>query len=415
MARNLEMLEGMRVLDLTNDTGYLCGRILADLGADVVKVERPCGDPGRRLGPFYHDDPDPEKSLYWFAYNMNKKGITLDIETSDGRELFKKLVAKADIVVESFAPGRMAQLELDHDVLSAVNPRIILTSISPFGQAGPYHTFKGSDLVLMGMAGFMSTCGDPDRAPLRISFPQSSLFAGAQAAAGTMIAYYSQLNTGVGQRVDISAQESISWTSGGFAFFYLLGILLTRAGQYRVGLSTSARQRLLWPCKDGWVTFQIYGGKFGAKSNRALVDWMNSEGYSSDFQKNVEWETFDMAQVTQEIMTKIEEPIAAFFMAHTKAELEAGAIQRDIMFYAASDMEDVYNSPQFRARDYWVEVQHPELNTAITYPGDWAKFSGFKMKHTRAPLIGEHNSEIYKGELGLSDDDLALFKQAGVV
>jgi crotonobetainyl-CoA:carnitine CoA-transferase CaiB-like acyl-CoA transferase len=142
---------------------------------------------------------------------------------------------------------------------------------------------------------------------------------------------------------------------------------------------------------------------------------MDSEGYASDYQKGIEWDKFDMAQVTQEVMTQIESPIAAFFMAHTKAELEAGAIKRDIMFYAAADMEDLYNSEQLKARDFWAGVHHPELNDKLTYPGAWAKFSNFNMKFTRAPLIGEHNSEIYKGELGLSDNDLLLYKQAGVI
>jgi crotonobetainyl-CoA:carnitine CoA-transferase CaiB-like acyl-CoA transferase len=409
------MLGGMKILDLTDDNGYLCGRMLGDLGAEVIKLEKPGGDPGRRLGPFFHDEPDPEKSMYWFAYNINKKGITLDIETADGKDIFRKLVARADAVVESFPPGYMNSIGLDYEELSKINPSIILTSISPFGQNGPYHHFKGTDIVLMAMSGFMYTCGDPDRAPLRIGFPQANLFAGAQASAGTMIAYYHQVSTGVGQLVDISAQEAAAWTSGGFGFPYLLGIVLTRAGQYRVGLSTSAKQRLLWPCKDGWVTFQVYGGKFGGKSNRALVQWMDSEGFATDFQKSLDWANFDMAQVTQEIMTKIEEPIAAFFAAHSKAELETGAIARDIMFYAAADMEDVCNSPQLKARNYWAEVQHPELGTAITYPGQWAKFSDFQMSFSRAPLIGEHNVEIYKRELGMSDGELILYKQAGVI
>src|SRR5262249_28678283 len=140
-------MSAYRVLDLTDEKGYFCARILGDLGADVLKIERPGGDPVRHIGPFYKDDPDPEKSLHWFAYNLNKRGITLDIEKEAGRELFKKLVQKADFVVESFPVGYMEQLGLGFDMLSALQPRIIMTSISHFGQSGPYKNYKGSDLV----------------------------------------------------------------------------------------------------------------------------------------------------------------------------------------------------------------------------------------------------------------------------
>ena len=145
------LLGSLRVLDLTSEKGYLCGRMLADLGADVVKIERPGGDMGRRLGPFYHDIPHPEKSLYWFAYNASKRGITLDIETTDGRELFKRLVMTADVIIESFPVGYMDKLGLGYEALSRINRGIIFTSISPFGQSGPYSSFKDSDIVLVSM------------------------------------------------------------------------------------------------------------------------------------------------------------------------------------------------------------------------------------------------------------------------
>jgi benzylsuccinate CoA-transferase BbsE subunit len=410
-----EMLDGMRVLDLADERGYLCGRLLADMGADVIKIEKPCGDHGRRLGPFYHDQADPEKSLYWFAYNLNKRGITLDIETADGKAIFLKLVATADALVESFAPGYLDGLGLGYPVLSKINPRIILTSISPFGQNGPYSNFKGSDIVLMAMGGYMYTCGDPDRPPLRVGFPQADLFGGAEGAAGTMVAYYHQQITGEGQQVDVSTQDAVTWTSGGHGFWALNGIILGRAGSYRAGLSSMARQRQLWKCKDGDVTFQIYGGKFGAKSNRALIKWMDSKGYASDFQKSMDWDNFDMSQLTQDIMDKIEQPIATFFLAHSKNELEEESIKRDIMFYPVSDMEDAYNSVQLKARNFWTGVEHPELGSTITYPGAWSLSTDYKMHFKKAPLIGEHNTEIYKGELGFSDNDLIMLKQAGVI
>jgi crotonobetainyl-CoA:carnitine CoA-transferase CaiB-like acyl-CoA transferase len=202
------LLEPYRVLDLTDAKGLLCGKILADLGADVIKIERPGGDPARNIGPFYHGIPHPEKSLFWFAYNANKKSITLNIESTDGQELLKKLVAKTNIVLESFTPGYMESLGLSYEKLTSVNRQLIMVSISAFGQTGPYKDYKASDIVLVAMGGSMYLYGDSDRPPVRISFPQAYLHASADAAVASVIALYYQQVIGEGQHVDVSAQES---------------------------------------------------------------------------------------------------------------------------------------------------------------------------------------------------------------
>ena len=183
------LLAPFRALDITDEKGFLCGKVLGDLGADVIKIEKPGGDPARSIGPFYHDIPDPEKSLYWFAFNMNKRGITLDIETADGQQIFKKLATTADFVIGSFPPGYMDKLGLGYSALSEINPQTIVTSITPFGQTGPYQDFKGSDIVAMAMSGLMYLIGDPDRPPVRISFPQAYLHAGVEGAVGSMVAH----------------------------------------------------------------------------------------------------------------------------------------------------------------------------------------------------------------------------------
>src|SRR3990170_3305135 len=163
------MLSPYRVLDLTDEKGLLCGKILGDLGADVIKIERPGGDPARRIGPFYHDEPHPEKSLFWFAFNTSKRGITLNIETADGQEIFKRLVQTADFVIETFPPGYLAKLGLGYSDLEKINPGIILVSITPFGQTGPYKDWKGADIVAWATGGDMAPWGEPDRPPIRIS------------------------------------------------------------------------------------------------------------------------------------------------------------------------------------------------------------------------------------------------------
>ena len=177
------LLPKIRVLDLTDEKGFLCGKILGDLGADVIKIEKPGGDPSRRIGAFYHDIPDPEKSLYWFAYNNNKRGITLSIETRRGQDIYKELIRNADIIIESFPPGYMDQLGLGYSMCSEMNPRLIMISITPFGQTGPYRDYKGCDIVCMAMSGFMYICGDGDKPPVRAIAPQAYLNAAADGAA----------------------------------------------------------------------------------------------------------------------------------------------------------------------------------------------------------------------------------------
>src|SRR6266571_8957133 len=172
------ILAPYRVLDLTDESGFLCGKILADLGADVIKIEAPGGDAARMLGPFPGDKPDRNKSLYWIAYNVGKLGITLNLESARGRELLRKLALRADFLIETFPPGWLDRHDLGFETLRKLNPRIIVVSITPFGQTGPYSSYKGSDLVAMAMSGLMSLIGEPGETPLRVSFPQSPMWSG---------------------------------------------------------------------------------------------------------------------------------------------------------------------------------------------------------------------------------------------
>ena len=185
------ILSPYRVLDLSDDKGLMCGKLLGDLGADVIKIEKPGGDSVRSIGPFYQDIPDKEKSLFWFAYNTNKRGITLNIESDSGQEILRRLIARADLVIESFTPGYMKKLGLAYSALEKVNPRIIMVSITPYGQTGPYSHFKAPDIVAWAMGGQMYPCGDGDRCPVRVSHhSQAYLHAGTAAAAGALIALY---------------------------------------------------------------------------------------------------------------------------------------------------------------------------------------------------------------------------------
>lgn len=410
------MLSNCRVLDLTDDKGFLCGKILADLGAEVIKIERPGGDPSRKTGDFWHDIPDPEKNLYWFAYNSNKKGITLDITKSEGQEILKKLVGIADFLIESFPPGYMDDLGLGYADLSKINKGIIMASITPFGTEEPYRDYKDSDIVVMGMSGTLYQTGESDGPPVHISMPQACLHAGADAAVGAMTAYYHREMTGEGQHVDVSMQQSAAWfQANAVPTWELNQKILKRSGAFRGGMSKDVGQRQVWPCKDGYLFFNVIGGRTGAKSLSALVAWMDSEDMATDFLLNLDWDNFDMFTVTREEMDNISNPVGDFFRKHTGKELLEGAVAKGVSIGPLSSMEDLLNDECLDARHFWKEIEHPELGTSITYPREFVKSTEADCStRFRAPLIGEHNEEIYE-EMGLSHQEIESLKQDGII
>lgn len=410
------MLSGCRALDLTDEKGFLCGKMLADLGVDVIKIERPGGDPSRRMGPFWHDVADPEKSLYWFAYNTNKRGITLDIETTKGRDILLALVREADFLIESFEPGYMEGQGLGYAALSGINKGIIVTSITPFGQTGPYSRYKATDLVLMGMAGELFLTGDSDRPPVNVSLPQACLHAGADGAVGAMIAFHHRKRSGEGQHVDISMQQSVAWfLATTVPYWEIDKVILGRVGTFRSGSSSGTVQRQVWQCKDGYIFFFMIGGIQGAKTCRQLVKWMDEEGMADEFLLGYEWEQFDMASATQDLIDRISGPIAAFFLSRTKKEALEAAISRNISICPLFGMKDVLEDPNLAARGYWTYLDHPELKAAIPYPRQFFRSSENDTDtRIRAPLVGEHNAEVYGG-MGISARDMAALKEAGVI
>ena len=408
-------LSPYKVLDLTDEKGLLCGKILADLGAKVIKVEKPGGDPARNKGPFYHDIPDPEKSLFWFAFNTGKKSITLNIESPDGKELFKRLAKNADFVLESFPPGYMKELGLDYPSLSQINPEIIMTSISPFGQTGPFSSFKAPDIVCLAMGGEMYLCGDPEDAPIQISVPQAYLHAGAEAAVGSLFALWYRERTGEGQHVDVSVQEAVTWAGFHNQSFWDLNKRNIRREGIRRQFGPSL-MRVLFPCKDGHVAVYIIGGSLGGKGQKAFVEWMDSEGMADDFLRNFDWDSFDAATFSEEIALKLEEPFERFYLTKTKQELFDEAVKRRFLLAPVNSTKDLMEMEHLKARGFWVDIEHPELEEVITYPGAPYKSSepNYEIRG-RAPMIGEHNQEIYGKELGISPEKLVKLKELGVI
>lgn len=417
------LLDGCRLLDLTDEKGLFCGKVLADFGADVVKIERPGGDSARCIGPFYKDVPDPEKSLFWFAANTSKKGITLNIEVPDGQDLFLKLVASADIVVESFSPGYMDAIGLGYGELKHIKPGLIMTSITPFGQSGPYAQYDATDLVATSMGGLARILGDLGRPPVRLgSVPQAYFHAGLQGALGSMMAYYHRELTGEGQHVDVSMQESMTLTlMNTVEIFEMLKVNLVGLGQFFVSVRPGQAPlftRTIVPCKDGYVTAMFGGGAFSgvAESSKALVKWANEEGKAlelKDFDFATQW---DASTLTQEESDRRNAIIGEFFMSKTKAELYEKAVEKGILLAPCNTIADLARNEQLKARGFWETVEHHELGEAIVYPG-----APLKMKPTpwrisrRAPLIGEHNEEVFLVELGLSSQQLTILKANGII
>jgi crotonobetainyl-CoA:carnitine CoA-transferase CaiB-like acyl-CoA transferase len=410
------LLSPYRVLDLTDDRGLLCGKILADLGADVIQVEPPGGSPARNLGPFYQDDVHSEKSLFWWAYAANKQGITLNLHTADGRDLLRRLLTESHFLIESFAPGVLDSLGLGYQELAAINPGLVMVSITAFGQEGPYAHYQAPDLVGMALGGFMSLTGDSDRAPLRIGFPHFYLHGAAAGATGAMLANAHRALTGQGQHVDVSCQQAVAKTLAHAPQSWdIEGVVIKRMGAFRQ-TSGETRVRITWPCKDGYINYMLQGGSV-APSTRALLAWLDEEGMGDEYLNSVNWEELGYGLVRSEVMDRMVEPLQRFFAAHTKEELSKGSLERRILLFPVASQKDLLEHPQLEARGYFQTLHHPQLDAEVDYPGAFVKAAeGVQVGLRRGPpLVGEHNREIYGGELGLTPGELSALKQGGVI
>jgi len=405
-------LSPYRVLDLTDEKGFLCSRILGDLGADVIKIEPPGGDPSRRHGPYFRGDAREDRSLYWFAHNYNKRGITLNLSSADGRHLFLKMVRDAHFVIETMAPGKLDQSGLGFAALQEVNPSIIMTSITPFGPTGPYREYAADDIVVMAAGGLMSICGDDDRPPVTIKEPQAAMLVSVQAATATTLAHYSRTRTGLGAHINVSMQEAVANVLTTTPHFWFADkAIQTRGGRSQYG----GRQiRTMFPASDGYVATQFFWSPGARVRIQPLIDWMVEEGCAPSF------EDFDFDAATGDTIDQLhlerwEEELAAFFSRFGKARIYDEALKRRLFIFPVNSPSDLLQNEQLSARGFFQQVKHPKLDETITYPGAFCAFSETPISIRRpAPLLGEHNLEIYQ-ELGLNHDQLVTLAEAGIV
>ena len=415
------MLSCYRILDLTTEKAFICGRALSDFGAEVIKIEKPGGDPARFRGPFYKDDPDPEKNLTWFAFNSNKKGITLDIETQQGQEIFKKLVKTADAVLESFAVGYLDSIGLGYQDLSEINPGIVLTSISGFGQEGPYKDYKDPDIVVRALGGLIYTAGYDDRPPLTVSYEHTHYLGAMNGAAGTMIALMHRVHTGKGQHVEGITQQALDIVcsaeiEGPYALF---GQIPSRHGRARAAVTlkdgSTFYNPLLWECKDGYIALNLLLNPTAAKNNLSMMEYIKKDGIGIGSFGAWEWDRKSWEDMSRELAEELMEILGKFFLNHTKDELLKLATENRFQLGPCNNAGDILKYPQLKARGFWKEIEHPELGVTLKYPGGAVMTTqGYVGIRHRAPLIGEHNDEVYK-ELGISAADLKSLKKQKVI
>jgi len=355
------MLKGRLVLDCSNAMGWLAGRMLGDLGAEVVKIDPPGTD---------------RSDARWLAYNVNKRPLTLDLSQPAGRDSFDAMVGDADIVIACVRPGRDGDV-FDHDRLSRINSQVITVAITPFGREGPRASWRASDIELMAAGGCMSLAGEPDGMPMRVSEPQSYCWAGAQAASGALLALNNRHRTGRGQLVDVSAQAAVvSALAQAPAHWDINRVEAARAGTFMTGRAVSgACYRVFWPCRDGYIDFIIYGGVAGRRTNEQLVAWMREAGHELGALADINWAKFDPTQTTQAEVDAIEAPMERFFLSLTKSEFLAGAHRREMLGYPVSTVADITADPQLDAREFWQTAPGPD-GRPVRYCGSFVVVDG---------------------------------------
>ena len=398
-------LAGVKVLEYCQMVaGPYCTKLMADLGAEVVKVEKPgCGDEARRRPPFFHDIPDPETSGLFLYLNTNKLGITLNVETEAGKKIFKDLVKEIDILVEDNPPGVMKEQGLDYETLRELNPRLIMTSITPFGQTGPYQDYKAYPLNAFqsGGEGYLTPSGveNVGRPPLKAGGFLGEYDSGLNAAIATMGALYWRKTSGLGQFVDISKQESLMSLNR-------MDVIVRYANERK--LLTRAQQGVpyggILPCKDDDYTVFV---TWDPRQWERLVSMMGSPDWAKDEKFKDHGGRFEHGELLNALLVE-------WLVNYTKDELYHMGQAKGVPFGMVNTSKDLLDSEHLKEREFFVEIDHPRTGK-VKYPSAPHKFSQTPWRLDRpAPLLGEHNEEIYRGRLGYSKEELIRLRNAGV-
>ena len=410
-------LAGLRVLELADEKGQFCGKLLGDHGADVVKIEPPGGCGVRRVGPFFEDVPDANRSLAFWYYNTSKRGITLDLEHTEGARLFRRLAASADVILETWAPGRLIELGLGYEALRDNNPSLIMCSLTPFGQTGPWRDYKSSDLVHMAAGGEMASCGYdeedvPGAPPIAPSGGNAWHMGGHYAYMAIMAALVHRTVSGEGQYIDVSIHEACSLTTeSAIANYIYRGETLKRhTGRHH---SPGPAPRTQFLAKDGRYVNALVSGRLNPAYMKELAAFLGAYGMAADLNDA----KFQDPKVIEASTSYIIDEVVANFIANLPAEeVYHAAQERGFTWAAVRAAEDLVDDAHLADRGFWKTVDHPELGRSFLYPGEAAIFNGSPWRIScRAPLAGEHNVEILCGELGVSRAELARLAEQRVI
>jgi len=400
-------LSDVKVLDLSRHiAGPYCTKLLADYGADVIKVEMPGrGDLTRTMGPFFKDEPHPEKSGLFLFLNTNKKSITLNLKTQWGKKVIKELADEADIVVESFRPDVMQGFGLGYETLERINPNMVMTSISNFGQTGPYREFKASDLIIYGMGGAMNGCGLPDREPTKKALTTVLFSCGSMAAFATMLAFYAARTQEIGQQVDFSLFEAQMGSID-----RRMSNLISYAYNDEIAPKEDPRMRSVFPsgiqpCLDGHWELSGFGGLWPCVGKMmGMPELIDDPRFNTP-----------LAQMQPVHRDEFNALFIPWCFEHTKNECVKLGQEAGILCGPLYNMEEVLNDPHFLDRGFWAEIEHPAAGK-LTYPGRPINAQKMPWVIKRpAPLLGEHNEETYCEKLGYTRKDLVKLGQAGII
>jgi crotonobetainyl-CoA:carnitine CoA-transferase CaiB-like acyl-CoA transferase len=395
-------LSGLRVIDLTDYRAQLCARLLADMGADVIKVEPPGGDQARRMGQFAYNQPHPDRSLFFWFYNLNKRSLTLDLAQPEGAEILLALARSADIMVESLKPDRLYELGLGWEKLHQVNPALILLSISPFGQTGPYRHFEADDTVLTALSGMLYINGSPGQKPVRPLGLQAYHSAAYYGAIGAMCALFARERDGLGQWIDLSIQEAAT-----AAVEHVAGSFF---GEGRVeprrGTLHWSRYFRVGKCRDGYIMHCTLGDW------TSLAEWVAADAKAQDLTGPQWQDVVYRAEHAEHLFDVLDDWVRDY----GRDELLARAQMLRLPYATVSSPEALFDDEQLLARGYFVSVEHPELGRTFRYPGAPYLFTASPWQvFRRPPLVGEHTREILERELGLEPDHIATLSAEGII
>ncbi|MBM3139040.1 MAG: CoA transferase [Chloroflexi bacterium] len=391
-------LAGLTVLELGQGvTAPYCCLIMGQLGADVIKVEPPGGDVARRMGPFPGDVPHRERSALFLSLNRNKRSIVIDLDTATGQQLVRDLARHAGVVVEDAAPGAMAERGLGYESLSAVRADVVLTSITPFGQSGPYRDWGATELTLFALGGLMNIMGEPGRVPLKFGGQPGLHLAGAYAFAATQTALYLAEEHGIGQHVDVAILEGL-----GASHFQDL-----TEYEYTGRIRQRADLRLPIPARDGFVSFSVQAHQYGDFRRLILGEEAAAAIAAAGPDDAV---ARDRARLEGEMDTQILE----WTVDRGKYKAYFAAQEAHVPAAYLADMTDLMESPQYAARGFWVEVDHPVAG-ALRYPGLPAHLTGLAVEPRPAPLLGQQTDEILSSLTDLTPHEIAEIRAAGVL